>query len=1273
MTMRRRFVSLFLALCLTLTLLPAPALAASAVGGGSSGGGTEQDEKEAACVAAGGHYWDAGVTTIPEWCPCESYITYTCTNCGAKKNEDLTPSHVWDAGVVTTPPTTTAVGVRTYTCTRCGETKTEDIPMLPPVPSVPVQRSSFLKTVPAIPDVTGWIAISSYEDLCLIGKDAAHPSNGDYYLTGDIRIPDGAVWTPIMPSYTPFCGTFDGQGHYISNLCFDSTAPSTDGIRAFGLFGNLQTATIRNLGVMDVNIRTSGVQGNFYIGAIAGKAGDSVFENCCSSGEMQDVGDGTSLPMYGGIIGGAIGDSRLHNRISDCRSDVGISIRKTAEDTDSLLGCAGGMAGCAEYSDFENCVYGRGQTATEPDGLYAANAGGIAGTCSYATFTGCENDKPVTGTEYAGGIAGRCASSEFTSCENTGTITGSEYAGGIAGSGSRTFTSCKNNGAINCVKGTGGGILGEADNVDMRQCVNNGDVKSLPGDNHGFGPSGGIIGAIRSANASIADCENNGDVYIYEHYQGFDFSSYFDFQTIAGGIVGSLNYRFTAFSGCVNTGNIHVYSDGHDKYDRSNISVGGIVGTIPYIFVESENATISKCTNSGAVYGEAYTASGSVRTGGIMGWNNMGVVISHCENTGSVASVSTYDESVYKSLNYAHDYPLSCCSGGICGFADNASTISYCSSRAAGSARCSHDCGYNTDRHAVSSLLSGGTPTLEGCATTTATFMDHGSYDISFLWYPSFLVTTDSTVYDNNIAIASLILSAAAEQSDGSAQVLTDMQQLGLVPQGTTAASDAYFSAGYEDNDDKVGHSFGLTKIKVDGTEYNLITIVAKGTTNNNDIKIDITAGAFEKNATDITNEVGEFITKNGLSLLDPNNRFLVVGHSLGGATANLVAQDLIHDDGCLKTNIYGYTFASPLTAWDTDLLAHVNNNIFNTVNKRDFVPCISPYQTFGALLGLGCTLSPAALIAAAAALTATGVAMTRYGCDLLWDSSTQSFLDTYKTVFGKEWPADPVKGPDVLDYHYTATYMAHLLDGIHTKVQETGQRRLIIIACPVDVEVLNAAGKVMASTSGSTVSASTDPNVTLMISGDRKFVYITGDGAYSLRYTATGTGSMIVTVQDVKQNAAGDDVTQAKTFQNIALTPGKTFTSNIESAANTSDVRVLVTDNAGAAEKEEQQDGTEMAPVDFIFEKPALANGLVTASLRNRTGKSAEVTVWAAVYAADGRFLGARSAGETLDAYGSRSLCFDFSGTPAADHARLFLTGSGAYVPLCISAEAGS
>ena len=44
--------------------------------------------------------------------------------------QDKCTNHTWDTGTITTQPTCTEKGIKTYTCTNCGETKTEDIDAL---------------------------------------------------------------------------------------------------------------------------------------------------------------------------------------------------------------------------------------------------------------------------------------------------------------------------------------------------------------------------------------------------------------------------------------------------------------------------------------------------------------------------------------------------------------------------------------------------------------------------------------------------------------------------------------------------------------------------------------------------------------------------------------------------------------------------------------------------------------------------------------------------------------------------------------------------------------------------------------------------------------------------------------------------------------------------------------------------------------------------------------------------------------------------------------
>ncbi|MBQ6549888.1 MAG: hypothetical protein IJL78_00585 [Lachnospiraceae bacterium] len=74
------------------------------------------------------HKWNDGVVTKQPTCTEKGIKTFTCTDCGETKTEDIPATgHNWNDGVVTKKPTCTEKGIKTFTCTNCGETKTEDI------------------------------------------------------------------------------------------------------------------------------------------------------------------------------------------------------------------------------------------------------------------------------------------------------------------------------------------------------------------------------------------------------------------------------------------------------------------------------------------------------------------------------------------------------------------------------------------------------------------------------------------------------------------------------------------------------------------------------------------------------------------------------------------------------------------------------------------------------------------------------------------------------------------------------------------------------------------------------------------------------------------------------------------------------------------------------------------------------------------------------------------------------------------------------------------
>jgi hypothetical protein len=89
-------------------------------------------------------------------------------------------------------------------------------------------------------------------------------NNKHYPLANDIDI-SGMDWTPIgYDSYKPFKGVFDGNNKKISGLTMNSA------LTHVGLFGNISSATVKDLGVTEINITLTGSgQYYFFAGGVA--------------------------------------------------------------------------------------------------------------------------------------------------------------------------------------------------------------------------------------------------------------------------------------------------------------------------------------------------------------------------------------------------------------------------------------------------------------------------------------------------------------------------------------------------------------------------------------------------------------------------------------------------------------------------------------------------------------------------------------------------------------------------------------------------------------------------------------------------------------------------------------------------------------------------------------------------------------------------------------------------------------------------------------------
>lgn len=243
--------------------------------------------------------------------------------------------------------------------------------------------------------------IASAEQLNLVREDlTAH-----YVLTEDVDLSGYENWEPIgafqslsdapedaevpHPDYA-FTGTFDGQGHKISNLTVEASAPM-----GAGLFGCASGTEEGEAYIGDFTLENVKVSGGYLVGGAVGLQ----FMNCKVS-KVDVTGENLLTGMQG--IGGVVGTG--FDLISDCTAEADILV--LGDDG----ACAGIVAGGTTMSPMENCAALGGSITAEGNGTWGFGA--LCGApWGAAQIEGCSaKDTVITvsgeGNRLVGGLLG---------------------------------------------------------------------------------------------------------------------------------------------------------------------------------------------------------------------------------------------------------------------------------------------------------------------------------------------------------------------------------------------------------------------------------------------------------------------------------------------------------------------------------------------------------------------------------------------------------------------------------------------------------------------------------------------------------------------------------------------------------------------------------------------------------------------------------------------------------------------------------------------------
>ena len=250
-------------------------------------------------------------------------------------------------------------------------------------------------------------SISSAKELkrfADIVNDGNTGEGSTFVLTADIDLSEyssGEGWTPIGNETNQFKGTFNGNGHIISNLTINRPTASYQ-----GLFGYAHKGEIKNVGILNSSIiaKTSGL--------LLAVCNNMKVENTYSQGYLKGGADST---------GGLISTASFNSQIKNCYSETYI------ENTGLAVG---GLIGYS-YSNntIESCY-----TKSRINGNRLV--GGIIGSSGGSIIKNSYSLSELSGNSAVGGLVGNTyarSKLHIDNCISYSRIKGERYTGSCIG------------------------------------------------------------------------------------------------------------------------------------------------------------------------------------------------------------------------------------------------------------------------------------------------------------------------------------------------------------------------------------------------------------------------------------------------------------------------------------------------------------------------------------------------------------------------------------------------------------------------------------------------------------------------------------------------------------------------------------------------------------------------------------------------------------------------------------------------------------------------
>ena len=194
-----------------------------------------------------------------------------------------------------------------------------------------------------------------------------------YKLDNDISLEDyqaDSGWIPIGKWENRFRGVFDGNNKKITELYINNTS-----LYQIGLFGFVDGGTVKNLGVVDVDITSACSSNSTCSGGVVGLSNGTI-SSCYSTGTI-------IYSFSSGYAGGIAGHNGYNYTVSNCYSTATVNVSSSHKDNSSI---AGGVVGSSR-GIVSNC-YSTGKII-DLSVASVSSAGGVVGDGSYGFISNC--------------------------------------------------------------------------------------------------------------------------------------------------------------------------------------------------------------------------------------------------------------------------------------------------------------------------------------------------------------------------------------------------------------------------------------------------------------------------------------------------------------------------------------------------------------------------------------------------------------------------------------------------------------------------------------------------------------------------------------------------------------------------------------------------------------------------------------------------------------------------------------------------------------------